>query len=153
MSWIWLTEWLTDITQGVRHWLLWPCFSLKSGFTKIWCTPNIPLLSLLLPLQFVFFSFFTMSFFFVTIWVEFCHILIFFSFVIIWVFESYHSVCTIWVFSFVTIWFEFCHNLIFWVLSQFEFLSFVTIWVAFCHNMSFQVLSQLVHNLSFWVLS
>ena len=28
MSWTWLTYWLTDITQGFRHWLPLPCFFL-----------------------------------------------------------------------------------------------------------------------------
>ena len=84
---------------------------------------------------------------FVTIWVlsqfEFCHKLIFFSFVTILVFEVFYLIFL----SFFTIWvFEFCDSLISWVLSQldfwffsqFEFLNFVTIWVfEFCYNLSF----------------
>ena len=74
-------------------------------------------------------------------------IMIFFSFVTIWVLEF----SQLKILSFVTTWlFQFCHNLS-WVFWQFKFLGFVTItsFKYFFHSLSFWALSQC----QFWVLS
>ena len=82
----------------------------------------------------------------VTIWVEFYHNLIFFSFVLFDFFKKFY--CYL---SFVTTWdIESCYNLRICLLSQFMFfILFYILVFEFYHNLNFWFLSQLHLLISF----